>query len=78
MVFVIVQNTNSPVSGRREDTLYQPSNDESLALGQLLQQLVEEVSSSRFICLIDEQQYHTQLWVVDESCRESTTNMGDW
>lgn len=58
------------MSGRREDTFYQPSSDESFALSQRLQYLAEEACSSRFIRLVDKYQYDTQLRVVNKSWKE--------
>ncbi len=63
--FFFISDIISPVSGRREGTFYQPSSDESFALGQRLQYLAEEAYSSRSKSFIHKHQDHTQLWVVN-------------
>lgn len=53
-----------PGFGRRKDTFYYSSSNESFTLAEQLQQLVEKTFSSRFICLVHKHQNNTQLWVV--------------
>lgn len=69
-----MKSRNSPVSGGREDTFYNPASDESFALGQRLQDLFEKASSPRLISIIYKQQNHTQVWVIKQSWKRPQQN----
>lgn len=68
-----ISNMNSPGSGRRENAFNNPSSNESFAFSEWIQYPLKETGSTRLISLIDKYQHHTELWVVDQACKESPT-----